>query len=62
MASRTNRLIIALPGMVQTVIPLGLSDKPRNILDRLLALRNTGEILEYIDMQKHVLSKSKRSG
>lgn len=56
MASRTNKLIIAMPGMAQRVIPLGLSDKSKSILDRLLALRNTGEILEYIDMQKHVLS------
>lgn len=39
----------------------GLNDKSNNILDRLLALRNTDEILEYIDEQKHVLSKSKQS-
>lgn len=39
----------------------GLNDKSNNILNRLLVLRNTDEILEYIDEQKHVLSKSKQS-
>ncbi|KAI9358825.1 hypothetical protein BD770DRAFT_435251 [Pilaira anomala] len=38
----------------------GLNDKSNNILDRLLALRNTDKILEYIDEQKYVLFKSKQ--
>jgi L-rhamnose mutarotase len=38
----------------------GLNDKSNNILNRLLALRNTDEILEYIDEQNYVLSKSKQ--
>ncbi|KAI9276304.1 hypothetical protein BY458DRAFT_433876, partial [Sporodiniella umbellata] len=39
----------------------GLNNNSNDILDRLLALRNTDEILEHIDEQKYVLSKSKQS-
>jgi len=38
----------------------GLIDESDNILNHLLALRNTDDILEYIDEQKYVLSKSKQ--
>ncbi|KAG1165827.1 hypothetical protein G6F46_012808 [Rhizopus delemar] len=40
----------------------GLNDESNKILNRLLALRNTDEILEHIDEQKYLLSKSKQSG
>lgn len=40
----------------------GLNGNSKNILNRLLALPDRDEILEFIDEQKYLLSKSKQNG
>lgn len=39
----------------------GLTNESSDILNHLLTIKNTDDLLEYIDDEKHKLSKSKRT-